>query len=76
MFKNNISIIGGTGHVGLPLGIAFSKRKFKVNLIDIDEKNIKKVNRGILPFMEKNASKALKVSIKKKKYLQQTNYRL
>ena len=60
MFKNNISIIGGTGHVGLPLGIAFSKRKFKVNLI-------KKVNRGILPFMEKNASKALKVSIKKKK---------
>ena len=67
MFKNNISIIGGTGHVGLPLGIAFSKKKFKVNLIDIDEKNIKKVNRGILPFMEKNASKSLKISLKKKK---------
>ena len=67
MFKNNISIIGGTGHVGLPLGIAFSKKKFKVNLIDINEKNIKKVNKGLLPFMEKNATKSLKISLKKKK---------
>ena len=62
MFKNNISIIGGTGHVGLPLGLAFSKRKFKVELIDINKKNIDRVNRGILPFIEKKGKKLLKQS--------------
>ncbi len=66
MFKNNISIIGGTGHVGLPLGLAFSKRKFKVELIDINKKNIDRVNRGILPFIEKKGKKLLKQSLKKK----------
>lgn len=66
MFKNNISIIGGTGHVGLPLGLAFSKRKFKVELIDINKKNIDRVNRGILPFIEKEGKKLLKQSLKKK----------
>ena len=29
-----ISIIGGAGHVGFPLGLVFAKKKFKVNLID------------------------------------------
>lgn len=66
MFKNNISIIGGTGHVGLPLGLAFSKRKFKVELIDINKKNIDRVNRGILPFIEKKGKNLLKQSLKKK----------
>ena len=32
--KQEISIIGGAGHVGFPLGIAFASKKFKVNLID------------------------------------------
>ena len=32
--KRNISIIGGAGHVGFPLGLIFSSRGYKVNLID------------------------------------------
>ena len=32
--ERNISIIGGAGHVGFPLGLIFSSKGFKVNLID------------------------------------------
>ena len=39
--KRNISIIGGAGHVGFPLGLIFSSKGFKVSLIDKDKKNIK-----------------------------------
>ena len=31
---NHISIIGGAGHVGLPLGLAFASKNFKIHLID------------------------------------------
>ena len=44
--KRNISIIGGAGHVGFPLGLIFSSKGFKVSLIDIHEKNIEKINNG------------------------------
>ena len=36
--KKHISIIGGAGHVGLPLGLAFAAKKYKVHLIDKNEK--------------------------------------
>ena len=67
MLKNNISIIGGTGHVGLPLGLAFSSKGFNVNLIDLNKKSIFKVNKGIMPFIEEKANEELKSSLKKKK---------
>ncbi len=67
MFNKTISIIGGTGHVGLPLGLMFAEKKYKVQLIDIDIKNINKVNRGVMPFKEDKADIILKNQIKKKK---------
>ena len=44
--KRNISIIGGAGHVGFPLGLIFSSKGFRVSLIDIHTKNIEKINKG------------------------------
>ena len=40
--KRHISIIGGAGHVGFPLGLILSSKNFYVNLIDKDELNLKK----------------------------------
>jgi len=65
--KRNISIIGGAGHVGLPLGMVFSSKGFKVTLIDKNKSNIKKINKGQMPFLEKNGQKLLKHIVKKKK---------
>ena len=32
-----ISVVGGAGHVGFPLGLVFASKNFKVNLIDYNE---------------------------------------
>jgi len=70
--KRNISIIGGAGHVGFPLGLIFSSRGFKVNLIDKNNTNIKKINDGRPPFLEEGSHSLLKKMIKLKR-LKATN---
>lgn len=54
-------IIGGCGHVGLPLGIVFANRGVNVVLLDIDEQKIALVNSGRMPFMEESADQLLKM---------------
>ena len=58
-------IIGGCGHVGLPLGMVFAGSGLEVVLLDIDEAKIAVVNRGQMPFMEKAAEELLKKVIGK-----------
>ena len=65
--RNFICIIGGAGHVGLPLGLALSSKSYDVTLIDKNQKNIKKINNGIMPFVEDGCGKLLKKMIYKKK---------
>ena len=65
--KNHICIIGGTGHVGAPLGLALSSKGFNVVLVDKNRKKINKVNQGQMPFMEERCEKLLKKMIIKKK---------
>ena len=60
----DICIIGGCGHVGLPLGMAFADRGQKVALYDINETSIASVNAARMPFKENNAAPFLKRVIK------------
>ncbi|MBZ5570391.1 MAG: nucleotide sugar dehydrogenase [Acidobacteriia bacterium] len=53
-------IIGGCGHVGLPLGIVFANSGVRAVLLDIEPGKIAMVNSGRMPFMEKGAEEALK----------------
>ena len=73
MFKRkSICIIGGAGHVGAPLGLALSSKGFDVILIDKNKKNIKKINQGVMPFMEEGCEKLLKQMVYKKRILATT----
>ena len=65
--KYDISIIGGLGHVGLPLGLVLASKGFDVNLIDINIKNAKLVLSGKMPFTEYGSEKILKKVLKNKK---------
>ena len=58
--KADIFIIGGAGHIGLPLGLLFADKGKKVILYDKNKKNIKKINNLEMPFMEKGGEKLLK----------------
>jgi UDP-N-acetyl-D-mannosaminuronic acid dehydrogenase len=55
-----ITIVGGCGHVGLPLGIVLaSKAGLQVDLLDIDPTKVDLVNSGKMPFMERGADELL-----------------
>lgn len=64
MSKFDICIVGGCGHVGLPLGMAFADQGKKVVLYDINKKTIAKVNKAEVPFKENGAEPVLKKVIK------------
>lgn len=56
-----VVIVGGCGHVGLPLGIVLaSKGKADVTLLDIDESKVTTVNAGRMPFLEAGADALLR----------------
>ncbi|MGH8985361.1 MAG: nucleotide sugar dehydrogenase, partial [Acidimicrobiia bacterium] len=55
----DVAIVGGCGHVGLPLGIAFADRGLKVELVDINSSAVDLVNEGVLPFVEPGAAEVL-----------------
>ena len=38
-YKNDVCIVGGLGHVGLPLGIVMASKGLKVCLQDINKEN-------------------------------------
>ena len=66
---NFVSIIGGAGHVGAPLGLALSSKGYNVILIDKNKENIKKINHAEMPFVEEGCSKLLKKMVYKKKII-------
>ena len=47
-----ISLVGGGGHVGLPLGVVLADAGFSVTLIDKDSDRLETIERGELPFSE------------------------
>ncbi len=58
-WERDVVIVGGCGHVGLPLGLAFAAQGLTVDLYDIDEAAVDAVNAGILPAQEEGAQEVL-----------------
>jgi len=56
----NVVVVGGCGHVGLPLGIVLASRGLSVSLLDIDAAKVETINSGIMPFREDGAEPILK----------------
>ncbi len=62
-FSNDVVVIGGGGHVGLPLAIALASRGSKVVVYDVSERAVAKINSGKVPFSEPGAEPVLKKAI-------------
>jgi len=63
MPETSIAIVGGCGHVGLPLGIAFARAGVGVTLVDTDAARVKTVLAGRMPFLERGADEALPAAL-------------
>jgi UDP-N-acetyl-D-mannosaminuronic acid dehydrogenase len=62
-FENDVVVIGGGGHVGLPLAIALASRGSKVVVYDVSEKAVATINGGTVPFSEPGAEPVLRKAI-------------
>jgi UDP-N-acetyl-D-mannosaminuronic acid dehydrogenase len=60
----DIVIVGGLGHVGLPLGLVFADKDFRVCLYDVNPEKAKQVRQGIMPFIEYGAEPILRKVLK------------
>jgi UDP-N-acetyl-D-mannosaminuronic acid dehydrogenase len=62
-FSLDVVVIGGCGHVGLPLAIAFADRGARVGIYDVSEAAVATVNGGRLPFDEPGAAPVLERAV-------------
>ena len=62
---NKVCIIGGCGHVGIPLGLAFASKGKNVTLVDVNPRAVEAISAGRLPFKEEGADALLKAHVGK-----------
>ena len=62
-FERDVVVIGGGGHVGLPLAIAFADRGARVAIYDVSESAVECVNAAKLPFDEPGAAPLLERAV-------------
>ena len=59
MGRFDVAVVGGCGHVGLPLALAFAQRGLRVAVYDISQPSVALVNSGQMPFQEPGAPQVL-----------------
>ena len=56
---SDVAIVGGCGHVGLPLALVLARAGLDVVCSDLDAVAVEQVNRGAMPFAEPGAAELL-----------------
>jgi UDP-N-acetyl-D-mannosaminuronic acid dehydrogenase len=59
-FNHDVCIVGGAGHVGVPLALVLADSGFNTLILDINKAAMETLARGQLPFLEDGGEKLLK----------------
>jgi UDP-N-acetyl-D-mannosaminuronic acid dehydrogenase len=59
-FPRAVAVIGGGGHVGLPLALTFAEAGLRTVIYDIDHDKVEQIRRGVMPFAEEGAQELLR----------------
>jgi UDP-N-acetyl-D-mannosaminuronic acid dehydrogenase len=57
--EHRICVIGGAGHVGLPLSLLFAGNGFEVDILDVNKEALALIASGKMPFKEEGADALL-----------------
>ena len=55
----DLTVVGGAGHVGIPLVLSFAAKGMTVNVNDINEQTLATLKSGRVPFIENGAQPLL-----------------
>jgi UDP-N-acetyl-D-mannosaminuronic acid dehydrogenase len=69
-----IVIVGGGGHVGLPLALVLADSGYETVALDISQKTVEMINSGQMPFLEQGAQDLLKKSISRNSFYATTDH--
>jgi UDP-N-acetyl-D-mannosaminuronic acid dehydrogenase len=61
----DLCVVGGAGHVGLPLSIVFASKGLRVLIYDINQQTLDVIASGTVPFMERGAAPILRDALGK-----------
>ena len=63
----DLTVVGGGGHVGIPLVLAFAEAGFRVNVHDINRDVLDTLQSGRLPFIEHGGEQLLAKALEQKR---------
>src|SRR5260221_11703812 len=61
----DLTIVGGAGHVGVPLVLAFAEAGYRVNVHDVNREALETLRSGRLPFIEHGGEELLRRALKR-----------
>ena len=61
----DVVVLGGGGHVGLPLSLAFAQAGLRVGIYDTNQATLDRIAAGEMPFMENGADELLRESCRR-----------
>lgn len=65
MFERDVVVIGGGGHVGLPLAVALASRDLSTVVYDVSQDAVDRIAAGVVPFIEPGAEPMLRKALSK-----------
>jgi UDP-N-acetyl-D-mannosaminuronic acid dehydrogenase len=69
-----VVVVGGGGHVGLPLALVLADSGFEAVSLDISEETVTKINLGEMPFIENGAQELLNRTLANKSFVATTKH--
>jgi len=63
----DVCVVGGAGHVGLPLALVLANSGFKTLILDIDQAALETISAGSLPFLEETGQEMLQKALPSKR---------
>lgn len=71
-----VVIVGGGGHVGLPLALVLADSGFEAVSLDISKETVSIINSGIMPFVEAGAQALLSKTLADKSFYASTDHKV